>query len=409
VAKNPALRGKPVVTGKERGIASSMTYEAKARGVSRAMSLRDILKICPDAIILPSDYETYSLYSKRMYEIVRRYTPEIEEYSIDECFADLTGMRRINNMSYQKMAECIKHDLDTELGITFSVGLAMNKVVAKIASKWKKPSGLTIIDFSDLDIFLAKWPIQKIWGIGPNTSAFLNKNNIFSSLDFAKKDIQWVKTNTARPFHEIHAEMNGYFVYSLSTQEKHDYDSISKTKTFTPPSTDRTYVFSQLSKNIENAFIKLRRHDLYTKKFAIFLKTQDFHYHGLEFKIDKEICAPEPFISIVRNNFDRLFVKETQYRATGVVLMELSHNPGLTMDLFGQSIKYESMKKIYEAFDLMAEKYGKHALFLGSSLKAMNTVSHAGARGISSERQKNIIRGETKRKKINLPFLGKCS
>lgn len=113
VAKNPALRGKPVVTGKERGIASSMTYEAKARGVSRAMSLRDILKICPDAIILPSDYETYSLYSKRMYEIVRRYTPEIEEYSIDECFADLTGMRRINNMSYQKMAECIKHDLPT--------------------------------------------------------------------------------------------------------------------------------------------------------------------------------------------------------------------------------------------------------------------------------------------------------
>jgi DNA polymerase-4/DNA polymerase V len=95
IAKNPQLRGKPVITGKERGIVSSMSYEAKRLGVTRAMKLSDIKKICPDAIILPSDYETYSLYSKRMYEIVRRYTPDIEEYSIDECFANLTGMRRV--------------------------------------------------------------------------------------------------------------------------------------------------------------------------------------------------------------------------------------------------------------------------------------------------------------------------
>src|SRR6266704_1894990 len=94
-SRDPKLRGKPVITGKERGIVSSMSYEAKARGVTRAMKLSEVRKLCPDAIILPSDYETYSLYSQRMYEIVRRYTPEIEEYSIDECFADLTGMRRV--------------------------------------------------------------------------------------------------------------------------------------------------------------------------------------------------------------------------------------------------------------------------------------------------------------------------
>ena len=92
VAKNPSLRGKPVITGKERGIVSACTYEAKARGVKRGVSLREALKMCPDAIILPSDYETYSIFSHRMYEIVRRYTPAVEEYSIDECFADLTGV-----------------------------------------------------------------------------------------------------------------------------------------------------------------------------------------------------------------------------------------------------------------------------------------------------------------------------
>src|SRR5436190_20085709 len=78
-ARNPELRGKPVITGLERGIASSMSYEAKARGITRAMRLSDIKKLCPEAIILPSDYETYALLSKRFYAIVRRYTPFVEE------------------------------------------------------------------------------------------------------------------------------------------------------------------------------------------------------------------------------------------------------------------------------------------------------------------------------------------
>src|SRR6185437_16311598 len=127
VAKDPSLRGKPVITGKERGIVSAATYEAKARGVKRGMMLADVKKICPDAIILPSDYETYSLFSQRMYAIVRRYTPEVEEYSIDECFADLTGMRRVNRMPYAAMAEAIKRELDHELGMTFSIGLSATK------------------------------------------------------------------------------------------------------------------------------------------------------------------------------------------------------------------------------------------------------------------------------------------
>ena len=80
VAKNPHLRGKPVITGKERGIVSAMTPEVKARGVKRGMKLHEARKLCPDAIILPSDYETYSLFSERMYRIVHRYTPDVEEY-----------------------------------------------------------------------------------------------------------------------------------------------------------------------------------------------------------------------------------------------------------------------------------------------------------------------------------------
>ena len=103
-ARDPALQGRPVICGKERGIAASMSYEAKARGVTRTMRLSEILRLCPDAVILPSDYETYSLLSKRFYSIVRRYTSEVEEYGIDECFADITGLRSVYKMSYEKIA-----------------------------------------------------------------------------------------------------------------------------------------------------------------------------------------------------------------------------------------------------------------------------------------------------------------
>ena len=103
-ARDPRLKGKPVITGKERGIAASMSYEAKARGVTRAMPLHEIKKLCPDAVIMPSDYETYSLLSKRFYEIIRRYTPDVEEYGIDECFADITGLRRQFHSSYLNIA-----------------------------------------------------------------------------------------------------------------------------------------------------------------------------------------------------------------------------------------------------------------------------------------------------------------
>ena len=134
-SRNPALQGKPVITGKERGIVASMSYEAKRRGVTRAMRIRDAQALCPDAIVVPSDYETYSLLSKRMFAIVRRYTPDVEEYSIDECFADITGLQRPLKMSYPQIAARIKLTLDVELGFTFSVGLASSKVVAKLASK----------------------------------------------------------------------------------------------------------------------------------------------------------------------------------------------------------------------------------------------------------------------------------
>ena len=425
MAKNPALRGKCVVTGKERGIASSMSYEAKARGVTRAMRLSEIRKLIPEVIILPSDYETYSLYSQRMYEIVRRYTEDIEEYSIDECFADLTGMRRPNKMSYEQMAMKVKHELDGELGMTFSVGLSVNKVMAKVASKWRKPSGLTIIPGYNMHLYLAKLPVEKVWGIGPQTSAYIQKllgsarvgsargrAESVTALEFATRDPEWVKAHFSKPFQEIHRELNGSFVYPLVVGEKHDYASISKTRTFTPPSKDREFVFAQLSKNIENACIKLRRHGLFTKRFAFFLKTQEFRYAGLEIKLSQAISVPQEIVRNVRERFAEVWRDGGLYRATGIVLMDLSNKNASTMDLFGDSLKVEKVQAVLSAVDAVDAKFGKHTVFLGSSFRAIKEPAHQDGgfghndRGEASERRKNLLKGENARQRLGLPFLG---
>ncbi len=114
-AVHPELKGRPVVTGQERGIIACASYEAKALGIRRGVPLFEARRCHPALVVLPSDYETYSLYSKRMFAIMRRYTPSVEEYSIDEGFADISGLRRVFRASYQDIARRIQGAVTTRL------------------------------------------------------------------------------------------------------------------------------------------------------------------------------------------------------------------------------------------------------------------------------------------------------
>jgi DNA polymerase-4/DNA polymerase V len=406
-SRDPKLKGKPVITGKERGIVSSMSYEAKRMGVTRAMRLSDVRKLCPDAVFLPSDYETYSILSKRLFAIVRRYTPDVEEYSIDECFADLTGLRRPLRMSYEEIAIKIKHDLDTELGFTFSVGLAPTKILAKLASKWMKPSGFTSIPGSLAQHFLAKTPVEKVWGIGPNTSAYLAKYGIVTALDFAAKDLEWIRSHLTKPHFEIWQELRGISVYQVHTEEKTDYASMQKAKTFTPASNDETFVFSQLSKNIENVCIKMRRYNLASTEAVFFLKTQEFRYNGMEITFSHATAYPHEVIRAIKEPFKEIFNPKSMYRATGIVMMKLKENIIRQPDLFGETLAIMNAKKLYEAVDQINEKFGKHKIYLASSFAANHFSQHLGERGDVPERKGILFRGETKRKRLAIPmFLG---
>lgn len=405
IAQNPQLRGKPVVTGAERGIASAVSYEGKKLGIKRGMSISEIKKVCPSVIVLPSDYETYSLYSKRMYEIVRRWTPAVEEYSIDECFADLTGLRRVHHMSYPEIAERIKHELKVELGVTFSVGLAPTKVLAKVASKWNKPNGLTIIRGKNAHTYLKNLTTLDIWGIGPMTAAFLRKHNIITAFDFATAPEAWVRTNLSKPFQEVWDELRTKQIYNIDTERKTSYQSISKTKTFTPASKDPDYVFAQLSKNIENACIKARRYSLSANRVFIFLKTQEFRHRGIEIRLDTATNAPSEIARYAEANFWKIYRSEERYRSTGVVLSEFEESGRKQLDLFGSSRQSNALVSVFQSIDELDTRYGKHTVFLGSSFQAVKPRGLSD-RGRAGERRRETFKGETRRRRVALATLG---
>lgn len=404
-AIRPELKGKPVITGKERGIVSAASYEAKARGVERAMRLFEVKRVCPDAVILPSDYETYSLFSVRMFDILRRFSPDVEEYSIDEAFVDLTGLRRTFHGSYGEIAKTIQETIERELGITVSIGVSLSKVLAKIGSKHKKPKGLTLIPGREIHNYLARLPVGKVWGIGANTSAFLGKFGVRTALEFARKDEAFIKGHLSKPYQEIWHELNGRSVYPVVPESKRDYQSISKTRTFTPPSDNETFIFAQLSKNLENACIKARRYDLAATRLIVFLRQQDFRDTGMEMKVSRPTAYPAELIEPLKKGFMDVYRPGILYRSTGVVLAGLEPEKSAQYTLFDDVTRIEKMAKVYSAVDMLSERFGKHTIQHASSLPAKLQAQHEGERGDVALRKTELFSGENRRQRLGLPVL----
>lgn len=402
-AIHPELKGKALITGGERGIVACASYPAKKMGIKRGIPLHEARKICPSLIILPSDYETYSLFSRRMFAIMRRFTPDVEEYSIDEAFADITGMRRVLHSSYEEIALKMKKEIERDLGITVSVGLSITKVLAKVASKHLKPAGMTVIKGRDIAQYLCDLPVEKVWGIGPATTNYLAKMGIHYALEFAQLPEKTVLKKFTKPTVEIWQELRGASVYPVTMEEKSSYASISKTKTFAPPTSNAEYLFAHLMRNMESACIKARRYSLAPNKIVVFLKKNDFHTVGSEAKLSRPCAFPLEFSGIIHDLFDSCYCPKDIYRATGVVLLNLETDTNIQYSLFDNPLQAEKIRGLYNVADELGQKFGKHTLHLGSS--HLIDKLGKGRRGSPTSREKTQLKGETRRRHLGLPLL----
>jgi len=381
------LIGKPLVTGGERGAITSASIEAKRMGVNRGLTLKAAKEICPELIIVPGDYLSYSIFAHRMYRIVREFVSDVEEYSIDECFADITGLDKTYGKSYEEIALMIKSKLETSLGVTFGVGLGPSKVLAKVASKHRKPGGFTVITPESLPDFLHTLLVGKVWGIGPAMSIALGKLRVRTAEELCESEESWLEARGVnRPLREIRLELMGYSINDVENIRE-VRKSLIKSRTFSPPSSNRDFVFSQLSKNIELACAEARRESLRAKEAYFYLKTQEFTYRGFNIVLPLATASPTEIMKWVTKHFDEVYRRGVTYRATGIRLKQFARE-SIQPDLFGESESREKHAEVFDSVDKMARKFGEQTLYLGSSHRAR---THS---GYSPE------------KHLDLPFLG---
>jgi DNA polymerase-4/DNA polymerase V len=297
-----------------------------------------------------------------MHNIVRRYSWNVEEYSVDECFADISEVP--NTIETARM---IQEEIFRDLGISCSLGLAPTKTLAKIASKWRKPAGFTVLTKDSIPEFLQEMPVGKVWGIGPSTSAKMMKYNIRTALDLAQKPQWWIKETLSKPLQEIWYELNGTAIHRVHAEERDPQKSVMKTRTF-KPTTKESFIFSQLCRNAERACRKLRSQQLIAGELSFYLKTQKFMYHGTHLKLSNKTSVPTEIIDQIQREFPKLFRKNTEYRATGVILRNISQEERYQPDLFGETFEREDSNLIFKIIDRLSQKFGKNTLFLAGSL-----------------------------------------
>ncbi|GGB58707.1 DNA polymerase IV 1 [Roseibium aquae] len=164
---NPELADRPVIVGGgQRGVVSTCCYIARIYGVRSAMPMFKALEACPDAVVIKPDMEKYVRAGKQIRERMQALTPLVEPLSIDEAFLDLTGTERLHHASAAEVLARLVRDIESEVGITASVGLAPNKFLAKVASDLEKPRGFSVIGAGEAKEFLARQPVGLIWGVG---------------------------------------------------------------------------------------------------------------------------------------------------------------------------------------------------------------------------------------------------
>ena len=234
ILDNPEYRGKPLIIGTPgpRHVASTCSYEARKYGVHSAMPMTEALRLCPNAICIPGRMHRYSEMSRRVMGIISSFAPGFLQVSVDEAFLDLTGMERIYPLP-GKAARKLKDEIRKETGLTASIGVASSRFVAKLASDYRKPDGLTIVPRGKEEEFVSAVGLRKLWGIGDSTYQSLIRKGITSVEILRKYDENDLK--------HFFGESNGHYLYLVARgidpgiyQGEAKSRSISAERTFYP-------------------------------------------------------------------------------------------------------------------------------------------------------------------------------
>ena len=290
---HPEWRGRPLVVGSgphERGVVSTCSYEARRYGIRSAMPSRTAYALCPHAVFTPPHMELYQAVSDRVFEIFSHYTPYVEGVSIDEAFLDVTGSLHLHGGDPVRLGEALRAEVRRTCGVTCSVGIAPNRLLAKIGSEENKPDGLTLMPFEPEAIarFLAPKPVGVLWGVGRKTLEALRPYGIATCGDVQRLGV----ARLASILGASAAETLAAYSFGRADDRVHwepgEEKSVSREHTFDTDETDREAVRRKLLELVGEVGVRFRRETRWARTARLKLRDASFE------TITRQMPFPQP-------------------------------------------------------------------------------------------------------------------
>ncbi|MFH1062308.1 MAG: DNA polymerase IV [Candidatus Omnitrophota bacterium] len=367
-AHNPRLKGKPLIVGgradKQRTVVCAASYEAKALGINSGMSAQEALRICPYAEFVAADSAKYVYVSNQIAEMLKSYSPQVEQASVDEFYLDITGLDKMFS-SYLELGMQIKHAIQKRFSITGSVGISVNRLMSKIASKLKKPDGMLILEIEDIAFGLKDLPIQKIPGIGRSLTDRLNNLSIFTFADLQKFSADFFQQRFGRV---------GLWMYAVAHPEFADEDQIEwiNQKPKAPKSIGHSYT---LTNNIyarheveawlqllsEMVSFRLRKHKLEANTVHVYLRKPDMKFISGEKNFKEYSNDSNHLFKRALFLLDKLKAGNVEVRALGLSVKNL-------LPATGNFLLADAQKRfrICNAQDEINQKFGDWTVYPAS-------------------------------------------
>lgn len=361
---NPDLKGKPVcVLSNNEGCVIARSKEAKAMGIKMGYPYFLAKKEFPKAIYIKAEHDRYNWFSKRVMDCIKEFSPDVEVYSIDEAFIDLTGTRKLYSRNYTQICEMIRADIKTKTDIDVSIGVSHSKVLAKLASdKAKNNGGIYSIGQFKIKNELAKTDISEVWGVGRKISDFCARWGILTAEDYVLRPDGWLKKELGKNGIELKHELLGSSISKVESKIEPP-KSIQNTSAIGEFTSDIDVLKSELSKHIHRACSRLRQFGGKCSNISLMLRTKEYFVYSKS----KDLIHPTNFELNIKKSVDELFAKiynpNNIYRSTGVTLAGLSYHQEEQLLLFNENA--EKDLKLAKCIDNIELKFGKNSIKTG--------------------------------------------
>jgi DNA polymerase-4 len=363
---DPTLRGRPVIVGGTggRGVVAAASYEVRRFGVHSAMPVREALRRCPDAICVPPRIAHYAAESKRIFAVFHEFTPLVQGLSLDEAFLDVTASIELLGPPEQIAAE-IKRRIRERTGLTASVGVAPNKLVAKIASDLRKPDGLVIVRPDEVRGLLDPLPIRKLFGLGAKTAPKVEALGISTLGELSRANPAALRPIFGRYTERLQERAAG--IDARPVLPEIDEKQISAEETFDTDIADHARLRAEIVRLADKTCARLRSREVAASCVTVKIRRKDFTTYTRQRHIEPPTQETRVVTAVALELLEQWLAAQPRaaLRLLGVGVSDLA--PAAQLDLF-TAPQTTRNRELDAAVDRIREKFGKVALKPASSL-----------------------------------------